>query len=574
MVDADFLRQVPVLSGLSDELLERLAGEVREVHVNAGDWALREGEPAASLFIVRSGRLEVLAEGPPETLIRRLRRGEVLGELALLREGTRSASVRARRDSELVELDREHFETLIRGEPSFALGLTRAMGAQLAASRTPVVSTTPPQTVAVVGLDPGAPWEHVAELLAGALGDHGSVARLSPERGTSRAEITALLDSAERTEDRVVLVGAATEPGDPWTDFCLGEAELVVAVTSGSPARGWLERPAALLGCELLVTAATAGAAVIEALAPREAHAIPGEAELRHSIEVLGRRLAGRAVGIVLSGGGARAFAHLGVLEELLAAGIVIDRIGGVSMGALVAAGVANGLDSEDAYRLFERNFVDTNPADDYTLPAYALVRGAKTQRLLRGAFGDTRIEALRTRFFCLSCDLIAREVVVHRTGPLWEAVYTSMALPGVFPPITTHAGRLLVDGGVLDNLPVATMAQAGEGPVIAVDVTGTTGQVRRRPGRPGLNRIRDATRRALTGSDGRVPRLGETLLRTVTVGSTDTVSAARQHADFVISPAVDGVNLMNFHQLPVVREAGRVAAREALASAPPELFP
>ncbi len=112
-----FLRNVPVLAGLSDELLERLAGEVEEVQVRAGDWILREGETADSLFIVRSGRVEVIDEGPPEALIRVLRRGDVLGELALLREGTRSASARARRDTELLELGRAPFEALIQEAP-------------------------------------------------------------------------------------------------------------------------------------------------------------------------------------------------------------------------------------------------------------------------------------------------------------------------------------------------------------------------------------------------------------------------------------------------------------------------
>src|ERR1039458_7657199 len=122
-----FLRYIRVLAGLSDELLERLAGEVAEVDVRAGEWIMREGDVADGLFIVRSGRLEVIDEGPPETLIRVLRRGDVLGELALLSEDIRSASMRGRRDSALLELGRDAFEALIQEAPSFALGLTRAM---------------------------------------------------------------------------------------------------------------------------------------------------------------------------------------------------------------------------------------------------------------------------------------------------------------------------------------------------------------------------------------------------------------------------------------------------------------
>ena len=110
----------------------------------------------------------------------------------------------------------------------------------------------------------------------------------------------------------------------------------------------------------------------------------------------------------------------------------------------------------------------------------------SRLRRLLHDALGDRRIEQLPMRFFCLSCDLIAREAVLHRTGPVADAVYASAAIPGVFPPVATTDGRLLVDGGVLDNLPVATMARTGEGPVIAVDVTGRMGQFKRARSGPG----------------------------------------------------------------------------------------
>src|SRR6202011_1584302 len=99
--------------------------------------------------------------------------------------------------------------------------------------------------------------------------------------------------------------------------------------------------------------------------------------------------------GVVLSGGGARALAHLGVLDELEAAGLRFDRLAGVSLGALVAAFAAAGFPHENTYRAFEQGFVETNPTNDYAVPAYSLIRGAKTRRLLGAAFGERRIEEL-----------------------------------------------------------------------------------------------------------------------------------------------------------------------------------
>jgi len=271
----------------------------------------------------------------------------------------------------------------------------------------------------------------------------------------------------------------------------------------------------------------------------------------------------------VFSGGGARALAHFGVVEELREAGLQFDCLAGVSLGSVVAAMMAAGLSARETYETFKRGFVDTNPSNDFVLPVYSLIRGAKTRRLLRQVFGERRIEELPLRFFCVSCDLVARETVLHHTGPVAEAVYSSLAIPGVFPPVASD-GRLLVDGGVLDNLPVAAMARTGEGPVIAVDATGRTGSPNRR--QQAVARLGRPVRRILTGSEADIPYLGETMMRAVTAGSTDIVAAARLHSDLVITPKVEQIGLMDWKALPRVVDLGRQAARDAL-EADPELL-
>ena len=243
---------------------------------------------------------------------------------------------------------------------------------------------------------------------------------------------------------------------------------------------------------------------ILETLQPREVHVRPSVAELLETTDALARRLAGRSLGLVLSGGGARAFAHLGVVEVLRDAGLRFDRFAGVSLGSIVAGAMAMGFELEAIYERFDRHFVAENPSNDYTLPAVAVLRGRKTQRVLKEVMGETHIEELPKSFFCLSCDLVARKSVIHRTGLLREAIYASLAIPGVFPPVAPGDGRLLVDGGVLDNLPVETMSRAREGPVIASDVTMHDGRwaQSRRSGpaklsgllRPGVDRNKSGT--------------------------------------------------------------------------------
>lgn len=571
--EAAFLRLVPVLADLPDQQLEQLAAGAARVTVSAGEWLFREGDAADNLYVVRSGRFEAVAEGPPEVSIRELHRGEVLGELALLREESRSLSVRARRDGVLLAVSRAQFEDLIYRAPGFALGLTRSLGAQLAASRMPPATSRPPRSIAVVGLDERAPTEEVATLLLASLRRLGSTAELRATSSEATSEALTMLDNAERASERTVLIGAARHPGDAWTDLCIAEAERVLAISGGGVSPEWLARPEVLRGCDLLVVGSVLDEGAIAALDPREMQIIAAEAELPARLAATARRLAGRSVGLALSGGGARAFAHIGVIEEFMDAGLPIDRIGAVSMGAVVGAGYACEFDSEAITRSLRESFVDRNPTSDYVLPLYSLVRGGRTRELIRSAFGGRRIEALGRRYFSVSCDLLAREVVYHRSGSLEDAVRASLCIPGIFPPIPTRDGRLLIDGGVLENLPVERLARSGEGPVIAVDVTNqreAAGGPRRRP----LARFGPTLRRWLTGSETAIPRLGETMMRTVALGSIDTAAAAKQHASLVIQPAVEGVGLLDWAQLEQARAAGRAAARAALEEAPPGLFP
>ena len=121
----------------------------------------------------------------------------------------------------------------------------------------------------------------------------------------------------------------------------------------------------------------------------------------------------------------------------------------------------------------------------------------------------------------------------------------------------------MFIDGALVDNLPVKAMADMGEGPIIAVDVKAASERLKDSP----------AAARARDDRPPRPPSLGETITRVLLLGSENTSEAARRYADLLIKPRPDGVGLLEFHQLDTAREAGRVAAREALERAPAGLF-
>jgi NTE family protein len=566
--DSESWAAVPLFGGFSGVIGAQLNGETERISLAAGEWLFREGDRANHAYVVHSGRVEIVAEHPTEVVLRQVKRSEMLGELALLTGGLRTTSARACRDSELTLLSRAQFEKLL-ASPVFAFGLLQAMATQVSSHTAPSVEPTTPGTIAVVALDPAAPVAWIGAELTTAIAARRSVEELRPDADRDESQFRGLLKRTEARRQHVVLT-AGCDSMDPWTRFCVREADVVVAVSTGSPNPDWLQNPKILEGCELIILDAPLSAELL-AVAPREVQVVRGETAMRAAICATARRLTGQSVGLVLSGGGARALAHLGALEELEKTGITIDRYAGASMGAIVSGLAARGAGSGEIIEMCRRMMLDDNPSSDYTVPAYSLIRGAKTRRALQDAFGDHRIEELPRRWFCVTSDIVARELIVHRTGLMADAVYSSMALPGVYPPIPTEDGRLLVDGGVMDNLPVETMARRAEGPIIAIDVSQRLGMPP--PARrPGLERVARRMRRVLTGYDQRLPALRETIHWTIALGSTDTVNAALKHADLVISPRVEGIGILDWRQLPRAVEIGRRAAREALEAAGPQV--
>ena len=576
---AEALRAVPLFAELPAQVLDQIAGKLTLHHLSSGEWLFREREAGDSAHIVLSGRLEVMAEGEEPHVLRVVGRGSVIGELALLTGRERSASARAIRDTQLLRIDRSDFEGLVLTEPSVGVALTRQLAGQLADNRRPTVDVPPPpDTIAVVALDQATSVEQAARELGSALARHGTVGyfdQRSAQGAATPGERMALVDRLERDHDRVLLVGASSAD-DPFTAFCLRQADRVVAFgdvahTPRVPSLAQLQH------CDLaLRTRGRPSSAItswVESVNPRAVHLLPSDS-YDQAVARCARRLAGRSVGVVLSGGGARGFAHIGAIEQLLEAGVQIDRIGGCSIGAYIGALFAAGGSVEDVAARCRQEFVARNPLRDYTIPLVAFTRGRRGLAMLERSFGDLSIEELPLEYYCTASDLIGNVTVEHRRGAVVTAVGSSVAMPAFVPPVVL-GDWILVDGGVLNNLPVAEMAVRGEGPVIALDVTALTrhpGAGRRRFRRPRARRAAHRLHAWITGAEEAPLALPDALVRSVVLGSADTVAAARRHADLVIAPHLPDVEMLDYHRLEDALDAGRVAAAAALEHIPATL--
>jgi NTE family protein len=536
-VSSSTLAGVPLLAGADAEALEALAADAHPRRVLAGEWLIREGDDAEDLYVVLRGRLRAVAgiEADGRTL-RVLGPGAAIGELALLTGSVRSASVQAVRDSTLLQLGRGRFDELMERDPRFAAAVARELAAQLQASGGLAPPPARPALIALRRLDPGVPLDALASSLAHALSAYGPVEVLRADAaGTS---------AVERAEDENAHVLLVDEAGAGlWSDLCARQADrtLLVAIAESPPPGG------ASPDADLVVLGPSPGGALgalLDAVRPRAHHRLASTEPSDPGAGRLARRLVGRALGVVLSGGGARGFAHIGALAELEADGIEIDRYGGCSMGSFIAAMAAAGWSPHDIRDRCHEELVRHSPFNDYTLPRVALIRSRKAARMFDRLFGEMTIEELAKPLFTVSADLLSSRLVVHRRGSLTEAVGASMSIPGLVPPLS-RSGRLLVDGGVLNNLPIDAMADSEEGPIVAVDV---------------VRRLE-----ASAVDEPPLPSIMETLSRATVLGSVERAERNRELALLVITPETQDIPLRDFRALDRAVEAGRTAARAAL---------
>jgi NTE family protein len=557
---------VPILADIDAKQLNDLASAVDRQHIPAYEWLFQLGEPSDAIYVIDSGRFA--AVGADGQVIREMAAGDSIGDLGVISGSVRSAGVRALRDGVVWRIDAETFSEVLANAPQLQLAMLRAMARMLRDSRSTNISSAP-RVIGIVsaGYAVAAP---VVDAIARRLGCYGSIAVVAPpveKTGavTAHAEIVEAfaetLDRAERSHDWV-LVAAEPGSGELWRRYVVAQSDRLVVLVDQAEPPDPLDRLDAQ-GPVHLIALTELDPSWWDVLNPVSHHF--GDDD---GIAALARRIAGRSYGLVLAGGGARGLAHFGVYEELTRAGIVIDRFGGTSAGAIAAAAFAQGMGAEEATDAAFRFVGKSSPLGDYTIPAIALTRGTRIEGLLEDFFGGNLIEHLPKGFFSVSADMITGEQIVHRRGSLTLAVRASISIPGLIPPVQ-HGERLLIDGGLLNNLPADVMCADGDGEVICVDL-------RRKflPSRgfgllPAIVQPPGFVRRLLTGTDVALPPLQETLLRTVDLAASTGNLRELPRIAAIVEPDISTIGPLDFKKIEVAVEAGRVATRAVLEANP-----
>ncbi len=572
--------------------LHALQSKLEWHHLSNGDVLFEQGDESDGMYIVLNGRLRIVlsdSDGQSHSL-NEITSGETVGEYALLTEEKRSATVLAIRETDVVRIAPEDFENLIKQYPMLLGAVTRIIvERQQRQLKRSSKSATASSNFALVLASPSIDGQAFAADLSDKLNEFGPTFYLTaakfdelygqsgaaqlPVNDPSDPAIVAWLAEQEANYHHILFV--CDYQWSEWTNRCLSQADrvLILADPKADPAPAAVEnelrRLTAHLRTDLVMlhpeqTDRPQGtAAWLEGRDVAECFHIRYERQSEQ--ERLSRLLTGRANALVLSGGGARGFAHLGVFRAMKELEIPIDYVGGVSIGALISLTIAAGKSYEESAALAEE-LAGSGGWTDYTLPLTSLMSSKRVTNTVQHVCGDIQLEDTWLPYFCISTNLTTAEQVLHRRGPAWRAVRASLAIPGVFTPVIED-DEVLVDGGVMDNFPIDVMAKLSES-IHIIGVSLSTHQIRKvnynfdthisgwRILRSRLNPF--ATRL-------RSPSLVGTILRTLDINSVRKSRETTLLADVIIRPEVRNWGFLDFANYKEIEEAGYDAASEVL---------
>lgn len=580
-----------------NEVIDDVNEMLEWTRLDAGQTLFNQGDTADAAYIVVTGRLQLTAtDDTTTTLDVSIGRGDIVGELGVIEQAPRSASAVATRDTTLARLSVEAFETLTARHPKLMLQvfrkiLTRVMRPQ----------HRPPHAgmIAVAVLAPDAE-PNLARALATEIEHHGRTVFLDRAQvsgffnrrgvvdahaGTAEsARLDEFLNEVDVAHQWVVL---ETDPTlTTWSSRALRSADRVLMITSPFPGPEELRRieefTAVIDGTtdrELWV-AQTNNASIRRPVMNRSVvdRANPDRILQHHrgskrSTARLARLASGTATGVAMSGGGGRAFAQAGALRALEDHGIEVDVVTGTSMGSVVAASLAFVEDPKLVVDWLESGFAGATIID-YTVPVVALSSGRGLTETIDNHCGPILIEELAMPCTCLSTNLTTAELVEHRQGSLAFALRASVSLPGIFPPVIRD-GQLLVDGGVMENLPVGPLVRdPAVDRIIAIDVAPPDGP-RSKVAYGSELAGSDALRNQLSRTKSSPPGIANTVMASMLLSSARARNdaIAQDHIDLYLSLNLRGVKLLDFDAISTIADRGYEATIDQITDEKLELF-
>lgn len=567
---------------LEEETFRELANTFAWKTYQPGEIIFSQGDVGDEMFILLTGRVRVLSEvNATQQVLGELGRGTMFGELALLNNARRSATVTAIRETTVVCITHQMFDQLLEQYTLFA----RRMLAVIAKRKQynpleHVHQQAIPMTFALIQSQDNVDMAAIVDSLYPYVAQHGTAIILDEQRFDERYGVTTTLEEIpsivkqrwisdlEDAHDYIFFV--VNDPCSPWASWVASNADRVVILDEARNA----PQPRALKECirteavyqqyELLLlheadVEQPSGTAVwLDAYTVTRHHHVRRD-DAAHFAR-LARLLTGNGIGLVLGGGGARGYVHVGVLKALIEADVPIDAIGCVSMGAVIGGALLSGLHMDDVVaKIIDdgKTYGSKKALLDATIPISAMMRSKKVTAAMNGVCGDMNIEDGWIPFFCVSTNLTKQNLTIHQRGKLHQAVRASLSIPGIFSPVVRD-GDLLVDGGVINNFPANIMREFLEGGTIIGSVVEHTGTQRVYEIDDEIDGVRALLSSVLPWMERkRVPSILKTIMSASSVNAYARQAEHRQQVDLLLETNSAPYSTMDFDNIWELFERG-----------------
>jgi predicted acylesterase/phospholipase RssA/CRP-like cAMP-binding protein len=568
----EFLQKIDFFNHLTKEELKELAVQFQVVICPGGTLLMKEGEFGEDLYLVLHGRLSISVEEHNHIkVVADLGTGEVVGEISILIDAPRTATVRTVRESILLKLNKKIFEKFTSQHPLISLEIAKKCIVRLT-SKIDKKKQGQVKTIAFVPIT-GADIintfiENFSKEASHALILHSKMIKEKFDTIDNNQELIAWLNEKEFHYEYIFFM-ADTED-TLWTQLCLRQADSVYFLCDADQKEDIpnLQRTffydvtqtrnkyLFLLHKERNYSYNRTFQWSKSTKVDQFFHLVPFDLK---DIKKALRIATGKSVGIVLSGGGARGAAHIGFLRALDELGIPIDIIGGTSIGGVIAALYALGYDAHKLSESFREIIVHGSKLD-YTFPYVSVAAGKNLVKSLKKYGGENQmIDDLWLRMFCVSSNITQNLENIHKSGLLWKALRATVSLPGIYPPLFEEEG-LLVDGGYINNLPVDIMKEefhAGRVIASSIMVSSETSQFSAKGETFSgwdvlLNKLNPFKKTSI-----KVPRIDTIIMRSMNVNDFDRQKEQALHADQSVSLDMSGYSLMDYILYEKIIEAG-----------------
>lgn len=473
-----------LLGEMSDEQLDNILQLTTIVSFEAGEYLFQQGEQGDSFYIVLSGRFRAMQHNEDGIFILGdISAGEPIGEFSLFTHEPHSASVVALRKSLILKLADADYLKLVQQFPSFANTITKFVIDRMRRNVHQTKMDAAPKNIAVVNLQPDNDVSAYTEAIEAELQRMGFGISIYNYASHGDKDYQLTFDEMEKQAGLNFLV--CDIDNQEWARQCIAYCDLVIVATDFYADSHLYDIEKVLH----LYTDNVMNKKIYLLLLHNEHAALPvhtnrwfhgRKADLhlhmrkQHAADTrrFCRIVTHQAIGLVLGGGGARGFAHVGAAKALMEQGVEFDFIGGTSAGAVYGAGLSHlDFDFEKIDAMCRLAADSKLTSNDLTLPIVSLMSGKKIRKFLDTMFGDAHLEDLWVNTYCVSANFSNASLKVHEKGLTRLQVAASMAIPGVFPPVIINK-HLHIDGGVIDNLPVEAMYKKPVRHIIAVSLS------------------------------------------------------------------------------------------------------